>query len=89
MKKIVSVIAVGNDQIRINFDNDESLLLDMKGKLLTARFSDLQDASRFTAVKTDGRSMFWPGDVSISINELMELIAAVEAQPKPDGNSIS
>jgi hypothetical protein len=80
MKKIAAVIAVADDRILISFDTKESLLLDMKEKLLTARFSDLKDVTRFSAVKTDGRSIFWPGDVSISISELMEMIATVEAQ---------
>lgn len=80
MKKIAAVIAVADDRIMISFDNNESLLLDMKRKLLTVRFSDLKDVTRFRAVKTDGRSIFWPGDVSISISELMEMNDTVETQ---------
>ena len=80
MKRIAAVIAVADDRIMISFDNNESLLLDMKVKILTARFSDLKDVTRFKAVKTDGRSIFWPGDVSISISELMEMSAVVEDQ---------
>ena len=89
MKKIAAVIAVADYRVRVCFDNDDTLLLDMRGKLLTARFSDLKDMARFCSVKTDGRSILWPGDVSISIGELMEIIATVETQRKSDVNSIS
>jgi hypothetical protein len=76
VKKITEVIATVDYQVTINFDNNESLVLDMKGKLHTARFSDLKDATRFTAAKTDGRSISWPGGISLSISELLEIADA-------------
>lgn len=79
MKKISTVNAAADYKITLCFDNDEILMFDMKGKLHTARFSDLKDLNRFYAVKTDGRSIFWPGGVSISISELMELSAIADA----------
>ncbi len=79
MKKITTVIAAADYRVTLCFDNNETLMFDMKGKLRTARFSDLKDLSRFLAVKTDGRSIFWPGGVSISISELMEMTAIAES----------
>ncbi len=78
MKKIVNVIATADYRLTLYFDNNETIVLDMQGKLHTARFSDLKELSRFTAVKTDGRSILWPGGISISINEFLEIASIAD-----------
>ena len=74
MRKIIEVIPSSDYLITVRFDNNHTVIMDMKGKLHTARFSDLRSEKVFCAAKTDGRAILWPGGISIAINEIMEII---------------
>lgn len=74
MGKIKEVI-LGNDYvITVRFDNNNSVDVDMKSRLHTARFSELRDYQVFSALQTDGKAVHWPGGISVSISELMEIV---------------
>jgi len=74
MMKISNVIPTNEYCIIVQFDNQHSITLDLKGKLHTARFSGLRSESVFAAAKTDGKSILWPGGVSIAISEMLEIV---------------
>ena len=74
MGKITGV-SFGNDYlVTVRFDNNHLVTIDMKKKLHTARFSELRDEQVFQAVKTDGKSVYWPGGIAISISEIIEIV---------------
>ncbi len=69
-------MTAGDDYLLpVYLDNGHSLLVDMKKKLFTARFSELRDKQVFTATRTDGKVIYWPEGPSLTIGELVELVA--------------
>lgn len=64
----------GEYLVIILFDNGHSVTIDMKAKLHTVRFSELRDIQVFRAAKTDGKSVNWPGGISIALSEIMEIL---------------
>ncbi|WP_094606304.1 hypothetical protein SPSIL_038250 [Sporomusa silvacetica DSM 10669] len=74
MGKITEVTFDKDYLVAVRFDNNHLVMLDMKKKLHTARFSELRDERVFQAVKTDGKSIYWPGGIAIAINEIIEIV---------------
>lgn len=74
MGKIIEVICEADYTLTVRFDNSHSVTIDMKKKLNTARFSELRNEQVFNAAKTDGKSIHWPGGISIAISEIVEII---------------
>ena len=72
--RIVNVTPKAEHCITVHFDNHHSVTLDMNGKLHTIRFSGLKNEAAFAAATTDGKSIHWPGEVSIAISEILELV---------------
>ena len=74
MGKITAVVPGEDYLVTVHFDNNNFVTIDMKGKLCTARFSELRDKQVFGAVKTDGKAVYWPGGISMSISEIIEVV---------------
>jgi len=75
MGKITEMILDADYRVTVRFDNNHSVTIDMKNKLHTARFSELRNGSVFNAAKTDGKAIHWPGGISITIHEIMEIVS--------------
>lgn len=73
MGKIAEVILGADYLATVRFHNSHSVTIDMKKKLHTVRFSELRNEQVFYAAKTDGKSIYWPGGISITISEIMEI----------------
>lgn len=73
--KIIKAVPADDYCITIFFDNNHSVMLDMKNKLNTIRFSGLRNERVFRAAKTDGKSLHWPGGISMAVSEILELAA--------------
>jgi hypothetical protein len=78
MSKITEVILSDGYLLKVLFDNKQAAIIDMKKKLNTARFSELRDEKVFSAGKTDGKSVHWPGGLSIAVSEIMEMVTKGE-----------
>lgn len=74
MAKILEVIPGADYFVTVRFDNNHMVVLDMKKKLDTLRFSELRDKTLFTVATTDGRFINWPCGISISVSEIMEIL---------------
>ncbi len=74
MRKITEVLLSDGYMVTVLFDNKQAVIIDMKKKLNTARFSELRDEKVFNSAKTDGKSVQWPGGVSIAVSEIMEIV---------------
>lgn len=74
MGKIIEVILGENYLVTVRFDSNHSVTINMKEKLHTARFSELRDKQVFNAAKTDGKSVHWPGGISLAISEIIEIV---------------
>ena len=73
--KIIRAVPAADCCITIYFDNNHSVRLAMQDKLQTVRFSGLRDEKIFRAAQTDGKSVHWPGGISMAVSEIIELIA--------------
>ncbi len=73
--KIIKAMPADNYCVTICFDNKQSVTLDMKGKLNAIRFSGLRSESVFRAAQTDGKSLHWPGGISMAVSEIIELVS--------------
>ncbi|MBP2637809.1 MAG: hypothetical protein H6Q72_3716 [Firmicutes bacterium] len=74
MGKIKEIVIGADYQVTVHFDNSHSVTIDISTKLHTARFSELRNRQVFSAAKTDGKSIHWPGGISIAVSEIMEII---------------
>lgn len=74
MGKIKEIVIGADYQVTVRFDNNHSVTIDMNTKLHTARFSELRNKQVFNAARTDGKSIHWPGGISIAISEIMEIV---------------
>lgn len=74
MRKIAEVIPGADYLITVRFDNNYAVIIDMKQKLYTARFSELRNKEVYNSATTDGKSILWPGGMSIAITEIKEFI---------------
>ena len=72
--KISSVTANAEYSLTVCFENHHTVIIDMRQKLQTARFSSLTDWNQFGAVQTDGRAILWPNGTSISTSEILEIL---------------
>lgn len=73
--KIIKAVPADDYCITVFFDNNHAVTLDMKGKLKTVRFSGLRSEQVFRAAQTDGKSLHWPGGISMAASEILELVA--------------
>lgn len=74
MGKITEVTLSTDYLVTVRFDNGHTVTIDMKKKLHTARFSELRNERVFSAARTDGKAVNWPGGISISISEIVEIV---------------
>lgn len=59
--------------LEIALDNGSSIILNLKDKLETIRFSDLKDHAFFCKAETDGICIRWGNTVEISLQEAFQL----------------
>jgi len=71
--KIIKAVPVDDYNITVCFDNNDSVTLDIKDKLKTVRFSGLRSERVFREAQTDGKSLHWPGGISMAVSEILEL----------------
>jgi hypothetical protein len=73
MGKIIEVIAGDDYLLTVRLENNNIIILNMKKKLHTIRFSEIRDRKVFGLAATDGKAIYWPGGLSLTLNEIMEI----------------
>jgi hypothetical protein len=71
--RIKEVIPKEDYQLEVQLDNGSSVMLNMKSRLGTVRFSMLEDRNFFKKVTTDGNQVLWGDEVEISVREVFQL----------------
>ena len=61
--------------LSVCLDTNHSVTVDLGKKLHTARFSEIRDRTVFCAARTDGKMVYWPDGLSITVDEILELAA--------------
>lgn len=75
MGKITAVISGEDYLLTVRLDNGSSVTVDLKKKLFSVRFAELRDEKIFRAAATDGKTVYWPGGLSLDLGEIMEIAA--------------
>lgn len=73
MPEIVSFETMSNYLLKVSFNNGSTVILNMKPKLNTIRFQQLQDKKMFNSAVTDGYSIRWSELMEISVTEIFEM----------------
>lgn len=73
MPSIVTIQPLDRYLIEVRFDNGSTIILNMAGKLHTARFRQLRDKKLFESATTDGGSIRWNDLIEISTTEIFEI----------------
>ena len=73
MTRIQKVETLDDYQLHVFFDNGNHVILNMKSKINTVRFSLLSDPEYFKEVTTDGHFIKWHNQVEISVSEIFQL----------------
>jgi hypothetical protein len=75
MAAIERVKALDNYRLYIELSNENIIIIDLKKKLNTLRFSRLSNYDVFESVRTDGYSLiFDKGRIIISFAEIMDIL---------------
>ncbi len=74
MLRIKSLSLDDNYRLFVGIDDNRSIVINMKKKLHTARFSELRDLKTFLAGNSNGKSIHWPGGISLEISEILEML---------------
>lgn len=78
--KAVSVIPLENYRLRIEFDNGEIRIFDVKPLIRGSWMGELADESYFKTVRIGGLSVEWPHEQDICPDQLYE-----QSKPVPLG----
>lgn len=73
MGKITAVVPGDGHRLTVRLDNGSAVTVDLRKKLFTVRFAELRDEAAFRAAATDGKSVCWPGGLSVDLGEIMEI----------------
>lgn len=73
MATITGVAAGAGRLLTVRLDNGCAITVDLKDKLRTARFSLVRDGAVFAAAATDVKTVFWPGGLSVDLDEILDL----------------
>lgn len=71
--RAAKVIPLQNYTLRVEFDNGEVKIFDVLPYISGSWYGQLRNWSIFSAVRTDGHSVVWPGGQDIAPHELYAL----------------
>lgn len=71
---IKAVIPKEDYKLEVQLDNGSSILLSMRSRLGTVRFSRLSDIEFFMKATTDGNQVLWGDEVEISVSEVLQFV---------------
>ena len=75
MTKVVNVIPKDDYTLEIELENHHKIIYDMKNRLKSTRFCELDDISVFKAVRIEnGDTLLWNSLCQITINEIINTI---------------
>ena len=75
MAAITSVIPNDDHTLLIELSNQHSIIYDLKPRLKTVRFMELNDLDRFKSVRVDhGNTLVWDNLCELTIDEILDRI---------------
>ena len=75
MSKIVNVTPTDDYTLLVELSNHHRIVCDMKPRLQAVRFCELEDLSKFKAVKVEhGNTLVWDSLCQITIDEIIKML---------------
>lgn len=72
--RIVRVEAFDGDTFGITLESGHTVLLELKHRIKEQAFAALIESRDFCKPYTDGKAICWPGGVSITLEEILEML---------------
>ncbi len=72
--RIVRVEAFDGDTFGITLESGHTVLLELEHRIKEPAFATLIESRDFCKPYTDGKAICWPGGVSISLEEILEML---------------
>lgn len=72
--KIVSVGALDGDSFGITLESGHTILLELGSRIQEPTFAALVENGDFCKPRTDGERIYWPGGVSITLEEILGML---------------
>lgn len=75
MSYIKAVLPLKDHRLFLEMEGGSTAIVDLSGKLQTAKYAELADERFFKTAETDGDYVVWGGGrLKLTVNELMEVI---------------
>ena len=72
--KIISVSALDGDSFGITLESGHTILLELGSRIIEPIFAELVENGDFCKPRTDGKGIYWPGGVSIRLEEILGML---------------
>lgn len=72
--KIISVGALDGDTFGITLESGHTILLELGDRIHEAAFAALIASGDFCKPYTDGENLCWPGGMSLTLKEILEML---------------
>lgn len=72
--KIIRVEAFDGDTFGITLDSGHTILLELGDRVHEPAFAALIESGDFCKPSTDGERLYWPGGMSFTLKEILEML---------------
>lgn len=72
--KIIDVGALDGDTFGITLESGHTILLELGNRIHEPAFTALIENRDFCKPRTDGEKIYWPGGMSITLKEIIEML---------------
>ncbi len=72
--RIVEALPLENYKLEIRLENGSVAVIDMRKKIMTARFGILRERDVWQSVRTSHSSVHWGGHVELTLSEALEIL---------------
>lgn len=86
LPSIVSVGALDGDTFGITLESGNTILLELGDRIHEPAFSALLESGNFYKPRTDGEKIYWPGGMSITLKEILEVLLSQDNAQQNKGN---
>lgn len=84
--KIVSVGALDGDCFDITLESGHTILLELGSRIKEPAFTALIESGDFCKPYTDGKGLYWPGGVSITLDEILGMLLSPDDATQNQNN---
>ena len=72
--KITHVDALDGDSFGITLESGHTILLELGNRIREPAFAALIESGDFCKPYTDGKQLYWPGGVSLTLKEILDML---------------